>query len=167
MSTEITINKTEKENLLNKNDGNNMYGVESESKDNDNIGGLLGDDGIFSSVDSVKTIIVILFIVFECIPIILGGYILNTNYSLYFVLIFGISLFGIICVAKEKFHYVLIMIFMYTMYIFILFIIAFDAFKESNSDKYHIQKIKSVSTLWIIMQFVIAAIVYYKCCKSD
>ena len=73
MSTEITINKTEKENLLNKNDGNNMYGVESESKDNDNIGGLLGDDGIFSSVDSVKTIIVILFIVFECIPIILGG----------------------------------------------------------------------------------------------
>ena len=163
--------KTESENLINKQNGAKPTSY-SEFDEDDNVGmnGTDGYDilgGVFSGIDSVKTIIVILFIVFECIPIIMGGYILNTNYSLYFVLIFGASLFGIMCVAKEKFHYVLIILFTYAMYIFILFIIAFDAYRVDNSDKYHIQKLKTVSTLWIILQFGIGGTVYIKCCKPE
>lgn len=168
----LDTNKTESENLINK-QSNTKTTSYSELDEDDNVGIIGGTDGydiiggVFSGIDSVKTIIVILFIVFECIPIIMGGYILNTNYSLYFVLIFGASLFGIICVAKEKFHYVLIMLFTYAMYIFILFIIAFDAYRIDNAEKYHIEKLKTVSTLWIILQIVIGITVYMKCCKPE
>eukprot|EP01083_Nonionella_stella_P061538 160349_1 len=102
-----------------------------------------------SSIDGIKTIIAILFIVFECIPIIMGGYILNNHYSLYFVGIFAISLFAVMCIAKEKFHYVLITVFMYAMYMIMLFAIAADAYKQENAQMYHIQKLKTTSgAIW-------------------
>ena len=79
--------KTESENLINKQNGAKTASY--SELDEDDVGimnsGTDGYDiigGVFSGIDSVKTIIVILFIVFECIPIIMGGYILNTNYSL-------------------------------------------------------------------------------------
>eukprot|EP01084_Bolivina_argentea_P061611 112624_1 len=164
----MSADKTEKQNLLSKSPtkgGQTYYDTEANEHINtsNNINSILEEA---SSIDGVKIIIAILFIVFECIPIIMGGYILNNHYSLFFVAVFALSLFAIICIAKQKFHYVLIIVFFYSMYIFMLFAIASDAFKESNAELYHIQKLKTVSVCWIVLQFIIAGIIYTKCCKQ-
>merc|ERR1719273_1570006 len=123
-----------------------------------------GDESL-STVDGIKTVSGILLIVFECIPIIMGGYILNTHYSLYFAGIFSLCVVLVMFVAKEKFHYVLIMMFLYVMYIIMLFAIASDSYKRSNADLYHIEKIKTVSVLWIIIQMGFMGWVYNRFCS--
>ena len=167
----MSADKTEKENLLNSTSkaGATYYDEESHeiSGNNANITNLNSIIEDISTVDGAKTIICILFIVFECIPIIMGGYILNNHYSLYFVAVFALSLAAVIFFAKEKYHYVLITLFMYGTYIFLLFAIACDAFKQENAEIYHIQKLKTVSILWIVLQFVMASLIYYKCCKPQ
>lgn len=120
-----------------------------------------------SSIDGIKIVVVIFFIMFECIPIIMGGYILNNHYLLYFVGVFMISLFAVMFIAKEKFHYVLILLFTYSSYIFMLFAVAFDAFKMSNAEKYHIEKLKTIAVLWIILQFAMFYGLYRKCCQPN
>lgn len=157
----MSSNKTEKENLLNAHGskGDSYYDEENQQ----------GNDGVdhLSTLDGIKTIAGILLVVFECIPIIVGGYILNTHYSLYFAGIFSISVFLVMFVAKEKFHYVLIIMFLYVMYVIMLFAIASDAYKTSNADLYHIQKIKTISVLWIMVQLVLVGGVYNKCCSPS
>merc|ERR1712241_1190249 len=117
-----------------------------------------------STIDGIRIIVVILFIVFECVPVIMGSYILSNHYSLYFIGMFATSLFGVY-MAKEKFHYVLIIVFSYSAYIFMLFAIAFDSFEQRNASLYHIKKLQTFSILWILIQFIIAAAVYKNCCQ--
>lgn len=155
----MSADKTEKENLLNAHDtkGDTYYDEENQQTQNDTL----------STVDGIKTVAAILFVIFECIPIITGGYILNTHYSLYFAGIFSICVFLVMFVAKEKFHYVLILLFLYVMYVIMLFAIASDAYKQSNADLYHIEKIKTISVLWIIVQLGLVGWVYNKCCSPS
>merc|ERR1712173_190949 len=120
-----------------------------------------------STIDGIKIVLALMFIVFECIPIIMGGYILSNHYSLIFVGVFALSLFGVMCVAKEKFHYVLILVFSYSAYIFMLFAIAFDSFEPQNANLYHVQKLQTFSILWILLQFILAAAVYRNCCQPQ
>merc|ERR1711971_877661 len=120
-----------------------------------------------STIDGIRIVVALLFIVFECIPVIMGGYILSNHYSLIFIGVFALSLFGVMCVAKEKFHYVLILVFSYSAYIFMLFAIAFDSFEPQNAELYHVQKLQTISILWILLQFVLAAMVYRNCCQPE
>eukprot|EP00484_Ammonia_sp_Unknown_P027407 CAMPEP_0197027636 /NCGR_PEP_ID=MMETSP1384-20130603/7517_1 /TAXON_ID=29189 /ORGANISM="Ammonia sp." /LENGTH=182 /DNA_ID=CAMNT_0042456507 /DNA_START=34 /DNA_END=582 /DNA_ORIENTATION=+ len=169
----MSADKTEKENLLNsaRKGGSTFYDEESVQMNHINPSAAANGmaailDGM-SSIDGARTIMGILFIVFECIPIIMGGYILNGHYSLYFVALFAVSLFAIMCLAKQKFHYVVIIVFMYATYLFMLFAIASDAFQPQNASLYHIEKMKTVSVLWIMLQVIIAGTVYVKCCKPQ